>query len=108
LTFWWDGRSEIRVWPSNRERKFRSDNAALIGCVFSLQNMIRESGIPSGLEIGWRSLLFAPPILSQRVFDVWLHNRCPMGGPVVTHHSGRRANLVGSQSGRHGKGLNCG
>jgi hypothetical protein len=52
LTFWWDSRSEIRPSQSSREWKFKSDNATLISCMWSIQDMIRESGIPSGLEIG--------------------------------------------------------
>jgi hypothetical protein len=77
LTFWWDSRSEIRLWQSNREWEFKSDNAALISCVLSIQDMIRESGIPSGLEIGIGPLLFAPPIYDnpfkrKRVPERWL------------------------------------
>jgi hypothetical protein len=51
LTFWWNGWSEIRVWELSREREFRSGDGDLIGCVLSIHVMIRDSVIPSGLEI---------------------------------------------------------
>jgi hypothetical protein len=62
LTFWQDGRSEIRPSQSSREWEFKSDDAGLIRYVLSIQDAIRESGIPSGLEIGGGPLLFALPI----------------------------------------------
>jgi hypothetical protein len=71
LTFWWDNRSEIRPSQSSREWKFKSDNAALISCVLFIQDMIRESGIPSGVEIGGWPLLFAPPIfIPERAISI--------------------------------------
>jgi hypothetical protein len=57
-----EGRSEIGSSQSSREWKFKSDNAALISRVLSIQDMIKESGIPSGVEIGGGPLLFAPPL----------------------------------------------
>jgi hypothetical protein len=65
LNFWWDSGSEIQLSQSSREWKFKSDNAALISCVLSIQDMIREPRIPSDLEIGGGPLLFAPPILED-------------------------------------------
>jgi hypothetical protein len=47
---------------SSREWEFKSNDAPFISCVLSIQDMIRESRILSGLEIGGGSLLFAPSI----------------------------------------------
>jgi hypothetical protein len=73
LTFWWDRRSEIQLSQSSREWKFKSDNAALISCVLSIQDMITESGIPSGLEIGGGVITFCTPYIltDSRFFGCW-------------------------------------